>query len=118
MLRRRDLPILPLKSALCSPNVSQPHVIRCTCTPKRRKTKRKRAKAATKRSTGMITDVDFTTHPLIHLRSYSHHYGTLGDGVPGVSKLSREEALPAFCFSELSLASPVDGFTLAVPIWY
>lgn len=35
-----------------------------------------------------------------------------------VQAFARGRPLPAFCFSELSLASPVDGFTLAVPIWY
>lgn len=68
----------------------------------------------------MITEDEFsylTTHPPRRLRSQSHRYGTLGAGVPSIFKFSREEALPALCSSELSLASP-DGFMLVVPIWY
>lgn len=88
--------LLPLKSALRSPNVSQPHIIRSTYMYfKKTQDEKKRAKGATKGPTGMITEFEFITHPPRRLRSQSRRYGMLSTGVPGVSKFSREEALPA-----------------------
>jgi hypothetical protein len=60
--------------------------------------RQEKGKGSTKNPTGMITEIEFITHPLSFLRFKSHRYGMLGIGVPGISKFFARGSPPCVLF--------------------